>query len=91
MACEPCASTLVSKLAATGSVWFEIATLEGVGGIERLLKHVAMDRILFGSYYPFYYFESAALKLRESELGRVVIDAIGHANAGKVMRQVSDE
>ncbi len=74
-----------SELAAAGKVWFEISMLEGIGGIERLLKHVPLNRILFGSYFPFFYFESAVLKLHESELGGVLVDTIQYVNAGRLV------
>ena len=36
---------------------------EGAGGICRLLDDVPIDKMVFGSYAPFYYFESAWLKM----------------------------
>ena len=72
---------LVDRLAATGQVYFEIAELEGVGGLAKLVQQVTAERVLFGSYYPFFYFESALLKLRESELGRIQLKAICEGNA----------
>ncbi len=73
------------RLATAGNVYFEISMLESVGGIGKLLKLVPLDRILFGSYFPFFYFESAELKLRESELGDFQTQAITHQNAQKLM------
>ncbi len=77
---------LVDRLAAAGQVYFEIAELEGVGGLAKLVQQVTAERILFGSYYPFFYFESALLKLRESELGRIQFKAICEGNARRLLQ-----
>ena len=50
-------------------VYFDIAMLEGVGGISKLLEAVPLDRIVFGSYLPYFPLEAGLLKLRESPLG----------------------
>lgn len=60
-------SALQALLAAT-SVRVEISMLEGVAGVERLLEKVPLDRVLFGSYAPQFYFEAALLKLQESRI-----------------------
>lgn len=70
----------VLKLAAAG-VNFEIAMLEGVSGIANLLEKLPLDRLCFGSHAPFFYFESAHLKLQESELGDAQHRAICVTNA----------
>jgi predicted TIM-barrel fold metal-dependent hydrolase len=74
----------VLDLAALG-VRFEIATLESVAGIGTLLKQLAPDRLCFGSHAPFYYFESAQLKLQESALSPEQLAAITHDNARKLL------
>ena len=71
---------LLSILAA-GNVAVEIATLEGVGGIGTLLGSVSADKVLFGSYAPFFNFEAALLKLKESSLSERQIIGITHKNA----------
>lgn len=75
---------LIERLAAAGRVYFEIATLEGVGGVGKLIERVTIDRVLFGSASPFYYFESARLKLQESELAGEQLTRIGAANARRL-------
>lgn len=75
----------VDRLAAAGQVYFEIAMLEGVGGVERLVQQVTAERVLFGSYSPFFNFESAALKMRESDIGGMQSQAICHGNAAKLL------
>lgn len=74
---------LVDKLAAAG-VSFDIATLEGIAGLTRLLKSVPLERILFGSYFPFFAWEAAKLKLQESALARFQVEAITEKNASGI-------
>jgi len=69
-----------------GDVYVEIAMLEGAGGLESLLKTVPAERILFGSHTPSLYFESAVLKLRESQLPERHLDAIRRENAAKLLK-----
>jgi predicted TIM-barrel fold metal-dependent hydrolase len=76
----------VDKLAAAGNVWFDIAMLEGVGGVSKLVGQISADKIVFGSFAPFFYFESAQLKLQESPLGGVERQAIGAGNARKIFK-----
>ena len=61
-------NALMAKLVAAGQVCFDIATVEGVGGVANLLTHAPADRMVFGSHAPFFYLESAVLKLKESAL-----------------------
>lgn len=72
---------VLDKIIASGQVAVEIAMLEQVAGIEKLLKHVPVERVLFGSYFPFFAFEAAELKLRESLLAEMQRDAIRRGNA----------
>jgi hypothetical protein len=71
---------LVSRLAQAG-VFLEIATLEGVAGIENLLGRAPKARLCFGSHSPYFVFEAALLKLQESELTPAQTAAVRHANA----------
>lgn len=74
---EPALAALVRA----GQVYVEIAMLEGVGGVERLLAALPADRVLFGSFSPMFYFEAAAGKLQESELTPHQRRAIAAGNA----------
>lgn len=75
----------VLDLAAAG-VRFEIAMLEGVAGVGKLLAEIEPARLLFGSHAPFFYFESAKLKLHESTLSVAQFAAITSENAHALLR-----
>ena len=64
---------------------FEIATLEGVEGIANLLAQIPGDRLCFGSHAPFFYFESAKLKLQESALSEARMKAVCTDNARRLL------
>ena len=66
-------------------VCFDLTMLEGVGGIEKILTQVPLERVLFGSHSPFYYFESAELKLEESALTPAQQKAIRVENAQRLL------
>jgi predicted TIM-barrel fold metal-dependent hydrolase len=76
---------LLRKLAAAGQVHADIANVEGLGGVGQVLKTLPADRLLFGSYYPFFYHESAVLKLRESRLEPAQEKAIRSGNAERLL------
>ena len=73
------------SLTSAGPVYLDIAMLEGITGVGRLLRAVPTERVLFGSHAPFFYHESAVLKLRESELTAEQERAIGRANARQLL------
>jgi predicted TIM-barrel fold metal-dependent hydrolase len=74
----------LKRLLATGSIWVDIAMLEGLAGLERLIAQVGPDRLLFGSHAPLFYGESAHLKLKESALTPEQAEAIRQGNARRV-------
>lgn len=78
---------LLKKLAASGEVFFEIATLEGVGGVANLLTQISPRRVLFGSHAPLFYFESALLKLKESALNEEQEHTVRSENARRLLSQ----
>ena len=62
-------SPILLKRLADRGVHFEIAMLEGAAALEQLGEKLPAKQIEFGSYAPFFYLESALLKLVESEIG----------------------
>ena len=75
----------LSELVAVGQIYCDISMLEGVGGIARLLKIVPLERMLFGSHFPFFVWESAWFKLQESELANFHVEAICRLNARQLL------
>jgi predicted TIM-barrel fold metal-dependent hydrolase len=71
----------LKRLLASGGLWVDIAMLEGVAGLERLIAQVGPDRLLFGSHAPLFYAEAAHLKLKESALTPEQAEAIRQGNA----------
>ena len=65
---------------------FDIAMLEQLMGLKVLVDAVGMERVVFGSYSPMFYFESAFLKLREADLSPRQTEAILSANAARWLR-----
>ncbi len=74
----------LAGLIGAGEVYVEIAMLEGVGGVGNLLAQVPVNRVLFGSFTPLFYFDSALLKLQESPLSDEQLGAIRCANAQRL-------
>lgn len=74
-----------ARLAPAGAVWFDIAMLEGVDRLTVLVEKLGPDRILFGSHYPLFHLESAALKLRESKQPAKVLAQVSETNAQKLI------
>lgn len=79
---------LHGQLAAAGKVYFDIATLEGLAGLERQVQSLPSERLLFGSHSPFFAFDSAKLKLEESELPAPAREQITHLNAVKILEEL---
>lgn len=72
-------------LAEAGQVYFEISHAEQVGALEKLVAQVPFERLLFGSHFPFFNLEATLLKFRESQLGGLMVEAIQHGNAEKLL------
>jgi predicted TIM-barrel fold metal-dependent hydrolase len=77
-------SPLVTQLTKAGNVYYDFAMLEGIGGVGKFIEEVPYQRVLFGSHFPFFYFESSLLKLKESDLGETIRAAIASGNAAKL-------
>ena len=72
-----------------GRVLFDIAMVEGIEGVARLLERVSPERVLFGSHYPFFYFEAALLKMKESGLPVDQQKAVFEGNARRLLQRTT--
>jgi uncharacterized protein len=77
----------MQEITKAGNVYFDMAMNEGVGGLARLVEETSPSRIVFGSHYPFFYFESALLKVRSAGFPPAKEFAILEGNARKLLRK----
>jgi predicted TIM-barrel fold metal-dependent hydrolase len=80
----------LGKVSAAGQVWFDIAMVERTGAVNRLADVVSFPRVLFGSNYPLFYFESALLKVQESGLTEAQTRAVSEENARRLLVEKPD-
>jgi predicted TIM-barrel fold metal-dependent hydrolase len=66
-------------------VVFDLAMQEQLAGLKVLIDAVGLDRVVFGSYSPMFYFEAATLKLRESALTADQTGPILFGNARRLL------
>ncbi len=74
----------LKELAAAGDVCFDFAMVEGVHGLARLMKTIPVERIAFGSYYPFFLIESALGKVKEASATEQQMRSIFTATAQRL-------
>ena len=84
--CYPQLKFDLSLLASAGEVYFDLSMIEGVGGVARLAERVSVERVLFGSHYPLFYFESALLKVQESGFSEAQRKTVFHGNSQQLLR-----
>lgn len=75
------AAIVTKTLQGSTNLWLDMAMIEGVGGVENLLKSWPSEKLCFGSHAPFFYWESSELKLRESVLTAEQLVAVQRDNA----------
>ena len=78
----------LTLLAKCENLWLDIATLEGIGGLGNVIARYPAERFLFGSNAPFFYPESAVLKLKESAVAGDALKMITGDNARKILSVV---
>jgi len=79
------AAMLLRHLQECPNVWSDFAMIEGVGGVETLLKTWPLERLVFGSFAPVFYGESARLKIQESALNAAQTSAAQWQNAAALL------
>ena len=79
------AAMLLRHLQECPNVWLDFAMIEGVGGVENLLKTWPLERLVFGSFAPVFYWESARLKMQESALSLAQARALQSQSASALL------
>lgn len=75
----------LGELPTAKNLLFDFAKLDVITPLDGYLERLPVDRIVFGSYSPMFYFESARLKLQESVLSETQIQAITYGNARRIL------
>jgi uncharacterized protein len=75
----------LTRLIPAGNVYFELSMVERVGAVARLIEDFTLERVLFGSHSPFFYFDSAELKVKEAGLSEAQTQAILEGNARRLL------
>jgi len=78
----------VRPLVEAGMVYLDISTVEGIEGVARLVERLPPERVLFGSHFPFFNFEAALLKLKESGLPEEQQKAVFERNARRMLQKI---
>jgi predicted TIM-barrel fold metal-dependent hydrolase len=73
-------------LADAGQIYFDIAMWEGIEGVARLVEQLPVERVLFGSHSPLFYFEAALFKVQESGLTEDKKTMLFEGNAKQILR-----
>jgi predicted TIM-barrel fold metal-dependent hydrolase len=75
----------ITPLIPVRNVYFELSMVERVGAVTRLIETFTLERVLFGSHSPFFYFESAELKVQEAGLSDAQERAVLEGNARRLL------
>lgn len=75
------ATMITTSLRGCSRAWIDIAMIEGVAGVENILRSWPEAQVCFGSHAPFFYWEASSLKMKESILSTSQSNAVKAANA----------
>jgi uncharacterized protein len=78
---------VAESIGAPGRVWFDVAMLEGIEGVARLVKAAGAGAVVYGSLTPLFYQDAALLKLQESGLAESLLSRIAAKNAAEARAQ----
>lgn len=76
---------MLAQITRSTNVTFDFAMLDGLEGVRKLAGLLGMERIVFGSYSPMFYVESALLKVQESALTAAECGLVYSANARRLL------
>lgn len=79
----------IQALVAAGAIYFDISMVEGIEGVARLAGQLPPERLLFGSYFPFFSFEAALLELQESGLPEDQKRKLFEENARQILQRTA--
>jgi len=77
---RPLSKDAIDRASAAG-IGFDIAMQEGITGVAKLAEQVGIERVSFGSHFPFFTWDSSWLKVAESGLEKPAERAILSGNA----------
>lgn len=76
---------IFARLADVPGISFDIARVEDTHGVARLLDRVGPKRVVFGTHAPFLIYESALIKVYESDLEEDATRAVSAHNAAQLL------
>ncbi len=80
---------LLPRFLPSANIAFDFAMLDGLLAVKRLVDAVGVQRVVFGSYSPMFYFESAMLKVQEAALAEEQTASIFAHNALRLLGEAS--
>ena len=81
----PAAAKVLAACRRFPNVAFDFAELDSLAEVRALINAAGLERVVFGSYAPMFYFSSAVLKMREAGCTEVERRAILAENARRLM------
>jgi predicted TIM-barrel fold metal-dependent hydrolase len=76
-----------TSLVKTPGVYFDMSRVNATDGISRVMRTLPPDRVVFGTHAPFLIYESAMIKVYESNLTETETSAVLHQNAELLVSQ----
>lgn len=81
-------TSMSGELASRGHVYFDISHAEKIGALSKLLQDIPLNRLLFGSHFPFFVLDATLLKFRESPIGGLATRTIQIDNAQRLLDEL---
>ncbi len=79
--------TTFTSLVKTPGIYFDISRVNATDGVARVMRTLPADRVVFGTHAPFLIYESAMIKVYESELTEPEMSAVLCQNAELLISQ----